>query len=161
MDGFPPYVYVIPEDDAYRQIADGFVLQESVDSRRIQVMPVAGGWVHVLETFKNEYVSRLRSRDRDHAVLLIDFDGTLESRLSHFQLEIPDDVRARVFVIGARDEAETLKKALRQSLERIGRSLAEDCHDGTTTRWDHDQLQHNDGERKRLVNAVKPFLFPS
>lgn len=157
---YPPHVYVIPEDDACRQIADGFVLQENVDSRRIQVMPVAGGWGHVLETFKREYVSLLRNRERDHAILLIDFDGAFDRRFSHFQQEIPDDLGSRVFVVGARDEAETLKRALKQSLERIGRSLAEDCHDGTTTRWDHDQLQHNDGERDRLRDAVKPFLFP-
>jgi hypothetical protein len=156
---YPPHVYVIPEDDAYRQIADGFVLQESVDSRRIQVMPVTGGWGHVLETFKREYVSLLRSRDRDHAILLIDFDGAFDRRFSHFQEEIPDDLRSRVFVVGARDEAETLKRALKQSLERIGRSLADDCQVGTTTIWDQDQLRHNEEERKRLVEAVRPFLL--
>jgi hypothetical protein len=154
-------VYVIPEDDAYRQIADGFILQESVDSRRIQVMPVAGGWGHVLETFKEEYISLLRNRVRDHVVLLIDFDGIFERRLSYFQQEIPEDLRARVFVVGARDEAETLKTALRQSLEQIGRSLADDCRDATTIGWDHDQLRHNEEERKRLVATVKPFLLPS
>ncbi len=38
---YKEHVYVILEDDANRQIADGFVGHRNVDDRRIQVMPVA------------------------------------------------------------------------------------------------------------------------
>jgi hypothetical protein len=41
---YKPHIYVLPEDDANRQIANGFLLHESVDSRSIQVMPTTGGW---------------------------------------------------------------------------------------------------------------------
>ena len=39
-----PHLYVIPEDDADRQIAKGFVLHGRVDERRVQVVEPAGGW---------------------------------------------------------------------------------------------------------------------
>jgi hypothetical protein len=47
----------------------------------------------------------------------------------------------------------------REGFERIGRSLAEDCYTGTETVWGHDQLKHNDPDRRRLVQTVRPFLF--
>jgi hypothetical protein len=53
-----PHVYVIPEDDADRQLADGFVLHHGVDARRIQVMPPAGGWREVQRTFQDEYIGK-------------------------------------------------------------------------------------------------------
>ena len=43
--------------------------------------------------------------------------------------------------------------------EEIGKSLANDCDAGTAEHWDHEQLKHNDAERHRLVQTVKPFLF--
>ena len=44
MNKYAPHVYIIPEDDRDRQIAEGFVNHHEVDDRRIQVMPPAGGW---------------------------------------------------------------------------------------------------------------------
>ena len=64
-----------------------------------------------------------------------------------------------MFVVGSKDKPETLKKALNISFEEIGKSLADDCDAGTTELWGHEQLQHNDAERQRLVQTVKPFLF--
>jgi hypothetical protein len=67
--------------------------------------------------------------------------------------------RDRVFVVGSKHEPETLKRALKIGFEAIGKSLANDCDTGTAECWDHEQLQHNDAERRRLVQIVKPFLF--
>ncbi len=159
MNKYREHVYVIPEDDADRQIAVGFVDHHRVDVRRIQIMPVAGGWSHVLSTFREEYLLTLRNFPTTHVVLLIDFDGQVENRKQEFEQAIPEDVKARVFVVGSCDEPETLKSALNIGFEQIGKSLAEDCDKDTVDYWSHEQLQHNDAERKRLILTVKPFLF--
>jgi hypothetical protein len=159
MNKYVPHVYVIPEDDAGRQIADGFVLHHQVSDTRIQVVPPPGGWAEVLKVFEDEYLQTLHQYPERHVVMLIDFDDHVEQRRSHFEQAIPDDLRARVFIVGVKDEAETLKKAVGISFEKIGQSLAADCDAGTAENWNHEQLQHNDAERLRLVQTVRPFLF--
>lgn len=159
MNRYERHVYVIPEDDADRQIADGFVDHLGVDDRRIKVMPLGGGWRSVLETFQDEYIQTLRNYSLAHVVMLIDFDDQVEKRRAEFEQAIPDDLKARVFVVGAKHNPETLKAARKTSFEKIGESLANDCDAGTTEHWDHEELQHNDAERQRLVRTVKPFLF--
>ena len=91
--------------------------------------------------------------------MLIDFDGQIDERRAEFEQAIPEDLKARVFVVGSKHEPETLKKSLNIGFEKIGESLADDCDAGTAELWDHEQLQHNDAERQRLVQTVKPFLF--
>ena len=159
MNKYVSHVYVIPEDDRDRQLADGFVLHHQVKDARIQVVPPAGGWAKVLETFRDEYIPRLRDYPDSHVVMLIDFDDQVEARTARFDEEIPEEFEARVFVIGSSDEPETLRKALKIGFEEIGRRLADDCAAGTTVYWGHEQLQHNDAERQRLVKTVRPFLF--
>jgi len=153
------HVFVIPEDRRDEQIANGFAQHDSVDARRIQIMPSAGGWRKVLDTFLNEYVPLLRGNRHTHVVLLIDFDGKQDHRFTDFQLQIPAEVQSRVFVVGPETTPETLRQALGAGYEGIGRSLAVDCEGGTTTTWGHEQLRHNENERRRLVEAVRPFLF--
>ena len=159
MNKYAPHVYVIPEDDRDRQIADGFVLHHDVKHTRIQVVPPAGGWFKVLDTFRDEYISKLRDYPAAHIVMLIDFDDQVEKRKADFENEIPNEFKTRVFVVGSKHNPETLKRALNIGFEEIGKSLANDCSAGTTEHWDHEQLQHNDPERQRLVQTVKPFLF--
>ncbi len=159
MNKYAPHVYIIPEDDRDRQIAHGFVNHDKVDDRRIRVMPLARGWRHVLETFQDEYIQTLRNYLQAHVVMLIDFDGRIDERRADFEKAIPEDLKARVFVIGPKHEPETLKKALKIGFEEIGKSLAADCGDNSAEHWNHEQLQHNDAERQRLVQTVKPFLF--
>jgi len=43
-----PHVYVLPEDDANRQIANGFLLDPSIVDYRIRVLEEAGGWKETL-----------------------------------------------------------------------------------------------------------------
>lgn len=155
------HIYVIPEDDANRQIADGFVLHERVISRQVQVVAPAGGWFKVLDIFKEEYLPILRQNQNTHVAMLIDFDErTPVERRTKFDGEIPDDVRSRVFVIGSGNEPEALKNALGiGTFEKIGRALADDCDAEKSETWGHVQLMHNENERLRLVQIVKPFLF--
>ena len=159
MNKYRQHVYVIPEDDADRQIADGFVLHHRVQGARIMVVPPAGGWPNVLETFQEEYIPTLRKYPVAHVVMLIDFDDRVDIRKADFERAIPDDLKSRVFVVGSKDNPEILKNELNSTLEDIGFSLAQDCDDGTSDHWDCDQLQHNEAERQRLIQAVRPFLF--
>jgi len=161
MNKYLPHVYVIPEDDADRQLADGFVDHHNVDDRRIKVMPPAGGWRNVLKTFQGEYIQTMRNYQDACVVMLIDFDGHVDDRRAEFEQAIPGDIMPRVFVVGSKDNPETLKNALKISFEEIGKSLANDCDAGTSEHWDHEQLAHNDAERQRLVDAVRPFLLPA
>lgn len=159
MNKYAPHVYVIPEDDRDRQIADGFVLHHQVKDTRIQVVPAAREWRHVLEAFRDEYIPNLRNFPDAHVVMLIDFDGQVETRKTVFESEIPADLKTRVFVIGPRHTPEILTSDLQKNFEEIGTSLAADCDAGTTAIWDHAELNHNDADRRRLAEIVKPFLF--
>lgn len=134
-------------------------MHDQVKTPRMQVMPPAGGWREVLKEFKTEYVKRLREDSKGHVVLLIDFGGDYSNRRREFEQEIPDDLKPRVFVIGASHTPEDLKKAIGKSFEQIGRDLADDCFAGTETTWSHPQLKHNDPERQKLVGSLKKFLF--
>ena len=47
-----PHVHVLPEDDANRQLALGFFLEISPQrSSQIKILPVAGGWTKVRDSF--------------------------------------------------------------------------------------------------------------
>lgn len=156
---YKPHVFVIPEDDADRQIADGFVLHAQVDTRQVQVVEPAGGWVKVLETFQEEYLRLLRQNQNAHVVMLIDFDEQLDRR-TYFNSAIPDEIRNRVFIVGTQSNPEVLKQTSSiHSFEGIGRALADDCDKNEPGLWNNIQLIHNADERLRLVDVVKPFLF--
>ena len=149
MNRYASHVYVIPEDDRDRQLADGFVLHHQVKDARIQVVPPAGGWAKVLETFCDEYVPKLRDYPKSHIIMLIDFDNHVEERTALFDAEIPAEFKSRVFVIGSSNEPETLKKSLKLGYEEIGRRLADDCAADTAQYWD----QNNSGTTMRSGNG--------
>ncbi|MBA3313776.1 MAG: hypothetical protein H0T47_10870 [Planctomycetaceae bacterium] len=161
MNRYMPGVYVIPEDDRDRQLAAGFILHDGVDGRRIKVMPPAGGWRNVLQTFLEEYVQILRKCPDAHVVLLIDFDDQVASRRNEIDRQIPKDIKSRVYVVGPKHTPEKLKAALSENHEKIGTQLADECDTGNTNLWNHEQLVHNNLECDRLADAVKPFLFQS
>ena len=91
-------------------------------------------------------------------VLLIDFDDN-ENRLSYVKTHIPDDLKARVFVLGVLSEPENLRTDINKSFEEIGEALAKDCSENTNELWGHTLLKHNKGELDRMASSVKPFLF--
>jgi hypothetical protein len=43
--------------------------------------------------------------------------------------------------------------------ERIGKTLAKECSDGTRTIWEHELLAHNRAELARMLPYVRPILF--
>jgi hypothetical protein len=153
------HIYVIPEDDANRQIANGFLLDPSLLNRQIQVLPEAGGWTQVLEQFRSNHVVGMDRYRNRFIVLLIDFDGNAE-RLTKAKTEVPRHLTDRVPILGALSKPEALRQANLGSYEDIGLAMAKDCREGTDTTWGHRLLQHNKSELDRLRERVRPILFP-
>ncbi len=154
-----PHVLVLPEDEANEELVNGFLLDPSIKLRNIQVLPCAGGWGKVLDSFIASHITGLRQFKDRHLVLLVDFDDRIQERTALFVAAFPPDVADRVFLLGTKTEPEPLRKQLGQSLEKIGKTLAAEClHDEDTT-WQHDLLAHNANERARLNAKVKGILF--
>lgn len=154
---FQPHVLVLPEDDANRQLATGFVLEVQHD-RRIQILPEAGGWSNVCETFVAEHVKGLRQYPRRFLILLLDFDDQSD-RPAKVKEKVPEDLRDRVFLLGVKSEPEALRRAGLGKFEDIGRRLGKECRDGVRDVWAHELLQQNSTEIDRLEQEVRGFLF--
>ena len=155
-----PHVLVIPEDDANRQLALCFLDHEAVEARVVGLEKPAGGWAKVLELFEAVYLPMLNNSRNAHVIMLIDFDQQ-EDRRPRFDAKIPDDLRDRVFVIGSQDTPESLRSALSMTWEKIGAELAQDCFNNEFKLWAHPHLSHNAKELERLVEVVRPILFPN
>jgi len=154
-----PHVLVLPEDDANRQLAIGFLLAvDPTRQRQMKVLSVAGGWKNVLNLFNSDHVIEMDRNSNRLVILLIDFDED-ENRLEAAKAAIPEHLADRVFVLGALSEPEDLKRANLGSYETIGLRLAKDCCEETDTTWGHDLLRHNTGELDRLREHVRPILF--
>jgi len=153
-----PHLLVLPEDDANRQLANGFDV--NVGRRQFQILPPAGGWVQVCDTFASNHATSMQRYAGRFMVLLIDFDGDL-NRLGVVKSKIPEDLRDRVFVLGALTRPEGLRQAGLGSYETIGGGIATDCRDDSQAIWEHELLRHNKSELMRLRNAVRDFLFPA
>jgi len=155
---YRPHILILPEDDAIRQIANGFILDPNLNESAIQVLPYDRGWENLLETFINDHLPKIRQFQERRMVLLIDFDRR-EDRFSYVQRDIPDDLRERVFILGVKSNPEMLKRVTKKSFEGIGETLAEDCANNTNELWGHNLLKHNRSELDRMTLSVKPFLF--
>ena len=67
------HVLVLPEDQANHEIANGFrghELNNDRNQRQIQVEEVGRGWRRTCETFKEDYVPRLRSITTRDVIIL-------------------------------------------------------------------------------------------
>ncbi len=154
-----PHVFVLPEDDATREYALGFMKDHAVDIRRAEILNVAGGWREVLRCFQEDHISNLERCTFRHMVLVIDFDKK-ENQMQEALGAIPVSLRDRVFVLGPWSNADALRTAFGCSKEEIGKRLAEDCRRGTSGTWDHELLAPNAGELGRLRETIRPILFP-
>ncbi|MDT5059812.1 MAG: hypothetical protein QOH63_271 [Acidobacteriota bacterium] len=152
-----PHIFVLPEDRANQQLANGFHLEIN-KTRQMQVLDVARGWKNVLNLFNSDHVIKMNSNSNRFMVLLIDFDRK-KSRLKTAKAAIPKSLADRVFVLGVWSEPEAFKKATLDSYETLGSKLAKDCREQTDTTWRHPLLQHNTSELDRLRKHVRPILF--
>lgn len=160
MNKFLPHVLVLPEDDANRQVLNGFELDPEIDPRRIQVLPAAGGWTHVVESFLTDHVSDMRRWQERRMVLVIDCDDDL-TRVAAVRERIPKDVGGRVLILGARMTPEVLRGSVGKSYEVIGRELARECAERKNDVWSDPQLVHNEAELGQLADDLRGVLFPS
>jgi len=156
---FLPYVYVLPEDDANRQLANGFHLEvRNASTRQLQVLLEAGGWREVLSRFRSDQLRQMEQNPNGLMILLIDFDG-IAHRRDEARAMIPGHLADRVFVLGVWTEPERLRADLGWSYEEIGRALGRDCRDETETTWGHELLRHNGAEIRRFRQRVRAILF--
>ena len=153
MNKYQPHILVLPEDDANRELANGFDV-ETGGLGQFKVLRPAGGWRNVLELFKSVHIAELNRHAERLMVLLVDFDGS-PSRLAQVKDVIPSPLNDRVFVLGVWTEPEDLHQGLRET----GALLAKDCRDGTSRTWSHELLKHNSAEVDRLRQLVRPILF--
>ncbi len=154
-----PHVLVLPEDDANRQVANGFHLQvDPTRQRQMHVLTEAGGWIKVLDQFNSDQVAGMEGCTHRFLILLIDFDDNPD-RLRVAKARIPGHLTDRVFILGALGKPEDLKAARLGSYEVIGGAMAQDCRQDTDTIWNHDLLRHNSSELVRLRQNVRQILF--
>jgi len=158
MNRYIDHIFVLPEDDANRQIANGFINDSNIIRRVIQVLSPAGGWTHVMDIFTKNHVKEMRKFDKQILVLLIDFDGR-QDRLNNIRVQIPSELIDRVFILGVQSNPEQLKTSTHKSFEAIGEALAQDCSENNNQLWQHPLLIHNQPELERMTQSVKPFLF--
>jgi len=160
LNNYLPHLLVIPEDDANRDIVTGFINHVSVNSRKIKVENVAGGWKKASDKFVEEYAEPMRKKfDKRHVLILIDLDGNT-SRLKDEQDKIPEDLKDRVFVIGSQITPEKLSANLGgMSKEKIGEALADECAGRDGTIWQSEMLAQNLPELERMRATIYPHLL--
>lgn len=84
-----PHLVILPEDDANRDIANGFELNPFLDSRSLQVVPVKGGGGRVFNEFISDYIPKMDKHPEMHVLLLLDSDGRPDKYL-RWTDQIPD-----------------------------------------------------------------------
>lgn len=156
---YKPHVIVMVEDDANRDIANGFRFDPNLNARNIQILNPSRGWLNLKRDFLDCHIADLQKYKDRHLVLLIDFDDQVEDRLKLFRNVIPQEVINRVYLLGTASEPEPLRKACGDSLEDVGKRLAAECFHGESDLWLHPLLAHNESERSRLNVTVRKILF--
>lgn len=153
MNKYDKHILVLPEDDANRQIADGFLIGIG-GAGQVKVLRPAGGWHKVLELFRSVHIAEMDTYPRRSMILLLDFDGRAD-RLEQAQRAVPETLSHRVFILGVWSEPERLTRGY----EETGRLLAEDCRNETSSTWGEELLKHNAAEVERMRECVRPILF--
>jgi hypothetical protein len=160
INSYRPHLLVLPEDEADRQIVNGFRLDPDFNSNAMQDLLPAGGWPDVVSQFTKNHVGGMRKYHERRILLLIDFDEN-EHRFEKVRADIPEDLRARVFILGVWSTPEDLRRDTKKPFEKIGEELARDCSSKNYNGlWQHELLVHNIPELDRLITEVRPFLFP-
>jgi hypothetical protein len=157
---YKPHVWVLPEDDANRQLANGFLLHADLDPTAIDIRPVAGGWRKAVDAVAAQHIAELRNYPCRQLVLLVDLDKQGEARVQQIREAFPPDLQERIYLLSSYDEPEALKVEQGRSFERLGEDLAEACARDELGLWGTVHLQHNKPELNRLVVGVKQILFP-
>lgn len=159
---YQDHIIILPEDEADRQIANGFCSSYHLGNanRHVKVVNEAGGWFKAQALLEQTYVPYLKNHEKSRVVLVIDFDSNPDRRTDVLR-NVPEELQARVFVIGSLTDPEQLKSSLNKTLEEIGIAIADQCARETTdSLWNTDLLSHNLEEINRLSNEIRGLLFP-
>ena len=147
------HILVLPEDDANKDIVNGFVLDWNKEIG-LRICPVARGWVHAFSDFSRNYLPDIRNYPECRFVILIDFDNQFQDRWGRFCELVPEELKDRVFLLGCTNEPEDVRRGQKTTFEGIGKMLAEDCNRGTRTQWNRDAFKHNIPELDRLKQSL-------
>ena len=79
LNKYRPHVRVLPEDDANRQLANGFLLHPDLSTGAIRVLEEVGGWNEVLSRFLRDHVVGMNHFPDRFMILLIDFDASRQA----------------------------------------------------------------------------------
>jgi hypothetical protein len=120
---FSEHLLVLPEDDANREIANGFLLDARVNAMKVQVLPTAGGWAKALSRI-SDHANDMHKLLNRRLLVLIDFDNDLETRWRIAQSKIPQLLQDRIYVLGVASQPEKLSASLGKGREVIGAALA-------------------------------------
>ena len=71
---YQPHLLILPEDEANKDIANGFQQSFSVNERSLQILPYARGFSDVLRQFETSQAPGLRRFPPRRILLLVDFD---------------------------------------------------------------------------------------
>lgn len=158
---YKPHLLVWFEDDAYREIGNGFVENPALDLRVTdRSKPPFGGWHKVVDELDNINTYKMSKYTDRYILLLVDYDRSSD-RLNQINDKIPEYLKDRIFTLGAFSEQEDLRAQLNMSFERIGRVLSQECSEKKWALWEHDLLKHNKSELGRMMApSVRRFLFP-
>ena len=163
---YVPHLQVLVEDDANRYFINGLSMHPSVNTRRLEPLPNAGGWKCVLDSLAEpSRINGMVTYGQRHLLLLIDFDDRFAERFALYEqhkADLDPTVSNRIYLLGCLHEPEQLKAALKpaKSIETLGFELSDDCAPSPALNlWQHAHLQHNAPELNRLLLQVKPFLF--
>ena len=155
---YQPHIFVLPEDEANREIANGFLLHHSVNLRSIQVLPNAGGWSKVKDLFYTVHAPEMDRFTCRHMVLLVDFDRD-GSRFNQILKIVPAHLMKRVAIIGVWSEPEDLRRVGFTNTEELGTRLADECRSQQRQTWEHELLRHNLSELERIDLVFREILF--
>lgn len=102
------HLKIIPEDDKWRDMAQGFKRKlPPCLQRKVDICPVAGGWGKCLKLVKEFKLDQLADR---HLLVLMDFDKRDKER--QLTIDASTNNHPRVFVLGSKVEAEDLIQSL-------------------------------------------------
>ena len=155
---YAPRVFVIPEDAADRQFAVEFERDYRLKPRALQVMPAVGGCKKLVEKIMEDYVPRLWVNHYAHVVGISDCDEE-STRIADELDQFPEDLRYRVFLLWVYDEPQDFRRAMSQTFEEIGATLADECYNEEFALWKHPHLAHNQREVARASAVLRSVLF--
>ena len=155
---YKPHLFVVPEDKADKNFAVGFELDARLAAGSFQIMPLAGGWLKVINIINDEYVPKLQQNKYSHVLGIIDCDGD-DERIANELAKFPDEVADRIFLLGAIETPEIFRQKVGDNSERIGERMAEECFNESYDLWNHEDLAHVSYEIQRAATTIRPIVF--